>query len=434
MSEGTGESHKSLKGLAIKCNENGEILKVIRDDFDTIQQDKSLNELLDKGSKNKWTNFKNTLIEELAAYNWQLNVCYPSNNGVLQLYFSGVISGEELLIIGVESKKDSDMFYQEVMKMADENTVQLRAALKKISSSTDISEITGEADYAGFTELNNELISLQRELIKKNRKIEELYNKLDEELNKARKIHERTLPTNFPELDNLEIAAYYQPARKIGGDFYNVIKKDNKVIFYLSDVTGHGLEGAIVSAFVKEAIDSYIKLKPNDISPENLMRHLHEQYKRDDYPGDYFISFFLGILDLETCELSFTGAGFQESMLVYLDKEKKCSFISEGPPISNVIPLELMDFRPDKITLEPGSTIMINTDGLTEQLVNEKTFYERKEKVFYENAHLSPEHIKAAINEEFKSFNDGLVQGKDDITYLIIQISPSKGEICNGLY
>ncbi len=283
--------------------------------------------------------------------------------------------------------------------------------------------------YIAFTDISDrkraeeKLSEYTMELELKNLEVEELYNKLNGELNEAKKIHERTLPYELPRVEGLTMTGYYQPAEQMGGDFYNVSQKGDKLIFYVSDVTGHGLEGALVSAFVKEAIDSYINLRPEAISPEEVMRHLDQQYRREDYPDDYFISFFLCVLDLNTLELSYTGAGFQESMLVHVDREVQYPLTSYGPPISATLSTQMMNFESKSVQLQPGSTVMLNTDGLTEQEAGGNAFLDRKDQVFYTHSHLPPEFIKQAVNKEFLAFN-GSLQGDDDITYIILQVAP----------
>lgn len=100
---------------------------------------------------------------------------------------------------------------------------------------------------------------------KKEMELKKTKNHLNKEINKARRIHERTLPNEIPDINNLKISAYYKPANRLGGDFYNLKKlDDNKLLFYIIDITGHGLDSAMMSSFVKSTINSYLNLS----SPE----------------------------------------------------------------------------------------------------------------------------------------------------------------------
>ncbi len=212
--------------------------------------------------------------------------------------------------------------------------------------------------------------------------------------------------------------------RESGGDFYDVLHKDNKLIFYLSDVSGHGLDGAMLSVFVKEAISSYVTLKPEEIGPEQILRHLNRQYRRENYPIDYFICIFLTVLDLNSMELFYTGVGFQEMPLVQTGSGERLRLATGGLPISTAFPEEIMDYAGGHIQLTPGTTVLVSTDGLTEQEAAGDQYNGRLEQVFYEHSHLPPESIISAIKEDFRRFNGGSLQGDDDITLGIIQIEP----------
>ena len=113
--------------------------------------------------------------------------------------------------------------------------------------------------------------------------LEQLYQHLDAELDKARQVHERVLSQELPRVPGLCFAVHYQPAARVGGDFYQVLRAQNKLVVFLSDVTGHGLEGALLSFFVKEAVGSYISIKEEDISPANILDHLDRQYRRESF-------------------------------------------------------------------------------------------------------------------------------------------------------
>ncbi len=185
------------------------------------------------------------------------------------------------------------------------------------------------------------------------------------------------------------------------------------------------MEGAIVSSFVNQAIGGYIKLKPEDISPDKILEHLFYQYKDENYPDDYFISFFLGVLDLNTWELKYTGAGFHIPVMVFKENEFIMELTPRNLPISNSVPINLMDFDYNRVILSRKSTIFMSTDGLIEQTKEddgEMFGTTGVSEVLKENGHLPPECIKERLNEEFKSFNNGSLQADDDITYLIIQL------------
>ena len=255
--------------------------------------------------------------------------------------------------------------------------------------------------------------------------LEELYQKLDKEINKAKKVHERTFPKRLPEIDGVSFAAHYQPAERLGGDFYDIEQTGKKVVIYLSDVTGHGVDGAMLSVFVKHTIKGFLSFSPErDIRPEKILRHLSDQFLQKNLPPEYFICIFLAVLDLETRELVYTAAGFQDAPLAKMGNGRQLQLVSRGLFLSPAFSDELLNLQEEKIRLTPGTTIFFNTDGLTEHCVKGNYYGRRLPDVFYKNSHLPPELIKQAVCEDFRNFNNGTMQGHDDITFLILQLDP----------
>ena len=261
-------------------------------------------------------------------------------------------------------------------------------------------------------------------------KLEGLYQKLEAEMNKAREVHKRTLPKELPVIKGISLAAHYQPAEELGGDFYDVVQRGKKLVIYLSDVTGHGADGAMLSVFVKHTIKGYLSFAPEEgIRPEKILRYLSAQFHQKNLPPEYFICTFLAVLDLETKELTYTAAGFQDAPLVRLGNGKRLKLMSKGLFLSPAFPDELLNLQEKSIHLTPGTTVFFNTDGLTEQGAKNTYYGTRLPAVFYENCHLPPSLLAQTVCEDFRNFNGGSLQGNDDITFLILQIDPNPKKI-----
>ncbi|UMZ72987.1 PAS domain S-box protein [Natranaerofaba carboxydovora] len=286
-----------------------------------------------------------------------------------------------------------------------------------------------EALMASFVDISEQkktqrqLKKYNNELKTKKAEVEKLYKHLNNEIDMAKEIHERALlkdPYKLTLPEDISIEAHYRPSEQLGGDFYSFIEAQNKLIIYLSDVSGHGLDGTMLSVFVKETIESYLSLRPNDISPENIIKHVNNQYYEDN-PGDYFICIFLGILDLETYNLDYTGVGMQFSPKVKHVNGELTELFVGGLPISSAISDQLMNFESNRIQLNPGSTVLFYTDGLAEQKSQGIMYENRLKKIFDYMGHYPVEFIKNAMNMDFKEFNGGSLIGDDDITYVLLQ-------------
>lgn len=281
-------------------------------------------------------------------------------------------------------------------------------------------------DITKRIEYEKKVREYSRELEVKNDKLLHLYRQVDQEIQKAVRVHRQTLQERLPEFKELTFSAYYQPAISMGGDSYFVARKGNKAIFYLSDVTGHGLDSAMLTIFLKEAIDSFINLQREELEVESILRHLDRQFRRENFVDDYAICIFLFIVDIERMEMSYSGAGFNDPPLLKRGEEE-LELVNSGLPISNAIPSRLLDFQEKRISLSKGATLLVNTDGITEQSVEaregvKEIYGERLREVFFKEASSSAQGILEAIKEDFKSFNHQSKEGDDDITLLVMKV------------
>lgn len=253
--------------------------------------------------------------------------------------------------------------------------------------------------------------------------IENLYQQLDHELDKARQVHNHILPSSFPEINGISFHTFYHPAERIGGDFYDVLKVQNRLVFYLSDVSGHGLDSAMLNVFVKHTIKGFLSFSPlGSITPANIVRYLAEQFKQEKYPDEYFICLFIGVLDLETMVFTYSGAGFQDALLVSTGDGHRQKLFSKGLFVTSYFPTTLLNLEEEEIHLTPGTTLFINTDGLTEQRSSTSLYRDRLSQVFFDHANETPHHITEAIVEDFREFSNGSLESKDDITFLVMQV------------
>lgn len=248
-----------------------------------------------------------------------------------------------------------------------------------------------------------------------------LYERLDKEMDKARQIHKRLLEESFPIIQGLSITAYYRPATYIGGDFYNVLKKDHTLIVYVSDVTGHGLDGALFSTFVKDTILSYVDFnKKENITPENILHYLDNRVRNENYPSEYAVALFLMVFDLHNHKASYSGVGFQNPPVV-MKKDTPLQFlISGGLPISPDVPKECMDFSSKTVQFSKDQCLFLSTDGLYEQRVHGDLYEERLLSLLEKESYLSQERLKEIICQDFKEFL-GNQEQDDDVTFLIIR-------------
>lgn len=269
----------------------------------------------------------------------------------------------------------------------------------------------------------------EKKLIEYTQRMEDLYQKLDEEMNKAHQIHKLLLPKKLPAFEQLSFAAHYQPAKKVGGDFYDIIHIHNKIVFYLLDVSGHGLDSAMMSFFVKHTMKGYLSFASVEaINPSSILKYLAHQFKKENYPADYFICIFLGVFDRETFKFTYSAAGFHDTPFVQLGDGEQLKLKSKGLFIHAFFSQHLLNFKEEEIFLTPGTTILFNTDGLSEQMCRGEKYADVLPELFFLHAHRSPDQIIQVLVEDFCAFNNNSPQGRDDITVFVLQIKEKQKE------
>jgi serine phosphatase RsbU (regulator of sigma subunit)/PAS domain-containing protein len=277
-------------------------------------------------------------------------------------------------------------------------------------------------DITQRKQTEQKLTNYTMELELKSVELENSKQRLDQEIEKARKIHEKTLPVITPEFQSIEMYAYYQPAADLGGDFYNFVKLGDELIFYISDITGHGLDAAMMNSFVKNTISTYIDLIPegDKVDPRQILNFLVNRYQQEDYPDDFFVTILLGVIDPEKYSLRYSSAGMHVPPLL-VNEGEVLELPTGNMPISSVIPKENLCYENEELNFSSGTTLFFSTDGIKEQKVGENYYNEGHYDILKKNHTMSVEEISNLINKDFMSFN-GKMTGDDDITYIILKI------------
>ena len=247
---------------------------------------------------------------------------------------------------------------------------------------------------------------------------------------KARQIHQNSLPDKLPEKDDLSIAAFYQPAEELGGDYYNVFKVDHgamdvffeQYFIYMFDVSGHGIDSAMLSIFINNTIEDYFKLQHNEgeeVSPKQILEYIDEQYRAEGYPDDYLVCLLVGVLDLNNYEFTYSSSGFQFPFY----KLKKNGSLNEldtgGLPISSSVDKSFVELEETTIEFKQDEMMFFTTDGLLEETVDAGMYNNKLNNELKSVDYFHPAVLVENIKNDFFNFT-GSEYGDDDITYLTV--------------
>ena len=254
-------------------------------------------------------------------------------------------------------------------------------------------------------------------------KIKETNQKLEAQLEKGKRIHRNLLPENLLRFDNFEISNYYKSAEKIGADFHQIIDLKEKTILYISDTTGHSIDGAFLNIFLRETIKSFVARNNNseeNIPLDELIKHIRYEYQKEDFPDDYFISLIIFVIDKNKQIAKYVNAGIHIDP-VLISKGEVCKLSVSGPPISNAIESELYNLKEQEFSLKEDSVLLATTDGLIEEEVDKEIYGRyRLEKIVKENYQLHPEILVDKIVNDLNDFAYKKNNFADDITLLTV--------------
>lgn len=275
-------------------------------------------------------------------------------------------------------------------------------------------------DITERKQVEEKLLQYTKELELRGIEMDALYNALDNEMQNARRAHQRLVQQRLPQIPGISISVAHNPATFIGGDFSYALRKGDHLILYVSDITGHGLEGTIFGLFVKGCIESYLELTPETaLEPDKILAYLDEQVHKGRYPSEYAVAIFMIVIDLRTWEMVFSSAGFHNPpALVHSDGSIE-RLVSQGLPISPDIPAEVMSFEHHSIHLPKDSFVFVATDGIFEQYSGEEMYEHRLLSALTCCNGLPKDTVADLIYNDFCEFR-GAEEQTDDITFVVL--------------
>jgi serine phosphatase RsbU (regulator of sigma subunit)/predicted ester cyclase len=183
--------------------------------------------------------------------------------------------------------------------------------------------------------------------------------RIEHELQVARRIQQELLPETTPELDGWRIAAYYGPAREVGGDFYDFLEfPDGRIGLVVGDATGHGMPAALVMATTRGMLRAVVQSLE---SPGEVLARVNEALVAD-IPPSTFVTCFYGVIDPESGRLVYANAGHNLPCCRRQDGQVD-ELRARGVPLGL---MPSMSYEEKEATLETGDNTLFYSDGLVE--------------------------------------------------------------------
>jgi serine phosphatase RsbU (regulator of sigma subunit)/predicted ester cyclase len=241
--------------------------------------------------------------------------------------------------------------------------------------------------------------------------------RVEQELQVARSIQQASLPNDVPTLEGWEIVHHYQPAREVGGDFYDILELSNGQLGLLvGDATSKGVPAALVMASTRSMLRAVAR--GSDYSPGEVLSRVNDSLVTD-IPPNMFVTCFYCILDPENGSLRYANAGHD---LPYLQRNGEAEELrARGMPLGL---MPAMNYEEKEMVLQAGEAALFYSDGLVEahDPKGEMFGFPRLQRLLAQHDE-KESALRNFLMEELYSFVGESWEQEDDITILALRRS-----------
>ena len=241
--------------------------------------------------------------------------------------------------------------------------------------------------------------------------------RLERELELARQVQQSLLPRTFPRLPGFHFAVRCEPARQVGGDFYDVMPLSNGLFgVAIADVSDKGMPAALYMALSRSLLLAVAQRTP---SPGFALSEVNRLLLELGGP-DGFVSMFYGVVDPQSRRLTFARGGHERP---YLLREGELLPLDADGAVLGLLDAAEFRLQEQQVRLSPGDKLVLYTDGLTDVLNPEGQLSQRKklEGLLRSGSHDSPAALIDRVFAALANFR-GAAEQYDDMTMLVVEV------------
>jgi sigma-B regulation protein RsbU (phosphoserine phosphatase) len=225
-------------------------------------------------------------------------------------------------------------------------------------------------------------------------------------------------------LDGWNLASEYEPARAIGGDFFDAFpildnSRGRRLGLVIADVSGKGISAALLMAFVRPVIRAAIDRTGDPVEALERTNRILVGERRTGL----FVTVLCGVLDLESGQLVLANAGHEQPILLRASGSGPIAVGESGPLVGA---FGRLDLRPTTLQLDPGDRLLLYTDGVTDatNAAGERFGEERLLQGLTDVGAADAEAVVRTIVGSIAAFS-GATEPADDVAMLIVERLPS---------
>jgi serine phosphatase RsbU (regulator of sigma subunit) len=312
----------------------------------------------------------------------------------------------------------------ELLAITEETFEQVlaRNPIMALTILRQVSRSLREADHQAIRDLqrkNEELQQAYRDLQVAHAELVEK-QRMERELEIAAEVQRSILPTHFPELPGFSCAAKARPARRVGGDFYDIrLVAGKKLGVLMADVSGKSIHAAIFMAVTRGLFLSEAR---HSQSPADVMCRVHDLLVEIAGARGMFVTAFYAVIDAETGLMRYVRAGHDPPL--YCRQGEIHTLPGEGRFLGL---FEGLSVDERELQLLPGDLLVLFSDGVTDALNSDGDQFgvERVKRIIQDKANLGAQAVCDTLFNEVLYFQ-GRASQFDDITVQVIAYEPDK--------
>jgi len=247
---------------------------------------------------------------------------------------------------------------------------------------------------------------------------EDELRQLESELEMSQVVQRALLPQQPPTIPGVNVAAFSRPAQIVSGDYFDFVPfKDGAHGFVMADVSGHGVSAGMLMTSLQTAFHTLV---PTADSPLDVLERINHLYMHN-INFTTFVTIFFGKLDPRTRVFTYANAGHNSAYLLRGGSQEEMLLHPTGPAIGL---MEGFNVRAEQVTLSPGDTLVLYTDGLTEASNHDgqQLGIDKLAEIIRENRDLSAEQIIQSILRAVNTFTDGTPL-TDDASLVVCKVA-----------
>lgn len=272
------------------------------------------------------------------------------------------------------------------------------------------------------------ILNLKRDLDEQNAFLFESRKQLQDDLNRARTLQTSLLPAPIKD-DVTQVEWLFHPATFVGGDFFNYYYiGPDLFLFYLVDISGHGVPSALMSMSVQTQLQAFDRLVIELINdnktatiPENICAQLNKQMLSLSNSHDHYATLIYGLIDTNKREVYVTSAGHPYPMHYHQQENLLETLPCNGFPIGL---LDSATYTSYKFNYQAGDKLFFYSDGINEMILSDNTSPLTTEALAKKLGTICDKNPKSIIDDIEKKWfeSSDILAPPDDLSLVIMQL------------